>query len=208
MASAQPYMGPVSLGHSKYASPHVRKLALAASINPSSSLAAPPETAIATKEQIAASGIGLPVAQNAAEHHADAHSGSHVVSIPAQYNADAQLAISQGNALKDKVAKHASKFTRTISTTVTNTRRLLELIREASPDANPTVDALWKELEELYAAANEAKDALPAFLEKQRDNMSLYHSSMVNEAIKDTQDELNIQHKKVSNGRLFGSMRH
>jgi hypothetical protein len=36
----------------------------------------------------------------------------------------------------------------------------------------------------------------------------LYHSSMVNEAIKDTQDELNIQHKKVSNGRLFGSMRH
>jgi hypothetical protein len=187
MASTQSYNGPISLGYSKYASPQLGKPALAASITPSSSLPSPPtaDTAIATKEQIAAS-----------------NTGSHVAPNLAQNNADAQLAISQGNALKDQVAKHAKKFSRTVSTTVSNTRRLLELIREASPDAtNPTVDALWNELEELFAAANEAKEALPAFLEKQRDNMSLYHSSMVNEAIKDTQEELKIQHKKVSTCR-------
>jgi DNA repair exonuclease SbcCD ATPase subunit len=160
---------------------------LAASITPSSSLPSLPtaDTAIATKKQIAAS-----------------NTSSHVALNLAQNNADAQLAISQGNALKDQVAKHAKKFSTTVSTTVSNTRRLLELVREASPDAtNPTVDALWNELEELFAAANEAKEALPVFLEKQRDNMSLYHSSMVNEAIKDTQEELKIQHKKVSTCR-------
>lgn len=40
--------------------------------------------------------------------------------------------------------------------------------------------------------------ALPTFLEKQKDNMSLYHTSMVNEAFQETQDELNTQHKKVN----------
>lgn len=179
MASAQSYSGPISLGHSKYADPLRRKAALAAS----ASVAAVPtaDTAMATKEQIAALKTG------------------HVALDVAHHNADAQLAISQGNVLKEEVAKHAKKFSRTVSTTVTNTRRLLELIREALPDANTsTLNDLWDELEQLFAAANEAKEALPAFLEKQRDNMSLYHSSMVNEAIKDTQDELNIQHKKVS----------
>ncbi|RII16447.1 hypothetical protein CUC08_Gglean002885 [Alternaria sp. MG1] len=179
MASAQSYSGPISLGHSKYADPLRRKAALAAS----ASVAAVPtaDTAMATKEQIAALKTG------------------HVALDVAHHNADAQLAISQGNVLKEEVAKHAKKISRTVSTTVTNTRRLLELIREALPDANTsTLNDLWDELEQLFAAANEAKEALPAFLEKQRDNMSLYHSSMVNEAIKDTQDELNIQHKKVN----------
>ncbi|CAI9625115.1 hypothetical protein GT037_007437 [Alternaria burnsii] len=179
MASAQSYSGPISLGHSKYADPLRRKAALAAS----ASVAAVPtaDTAMATKEQIAALKTG------------------HVALDVAHHNADAQLAISQGNVLKEEVAKHVKKFSRTVSSTVTNTRRLLELIREALPDANTsTLNGLWDELEQLFAAANEAKEALPVFLEKQRDNMSLYHSSMVNEAIKDTQDELNIQHKKVN----------
>ena len=179
MASTQSYSGPLSLGHSKYADPQRRKAALAASASVAAVVTA--DTAMATKEQIAALKTG------------------HAALNVAQHNADAQLAISQGNALKEEVAKHAKKISRTVSSTVTNTRRLLELIREASPDAtNPTIDDLWDELEQLFAAANEAKEALPEFLEKQRDNMSLYHSSMVNEAIKDTQDELNIQHKKVS----------
>ncbi|KAI4623462.1 hypothetical protein J4E80_003272 [Alternaria sp. BMP 0032] len=203
MASAKPYMGPVSLGYSKYAAPHLKKAALATSINPSASIAAAPPTVdsvIATKEQITTPNTSnSDVALKDAHHNADADSGAHVVLNTAQNNPDAQLAISQGNALKEQVAKHAKKFTRTVSTTVTNTRRLLELIRAESPDAtNPTVEALWNELEALFAAANDAKEKLPVFLEKQRDNMSLYHSSMVNEAIKDSQDELNTQHKKVN----------
>ncbi|KAL1798325.1 hypothetical protein ACET3X_002362 [Alternaria dauci] len=181
MASAQSYSGPVSLGYSMYADPIQRKAALAASA--SASVAAVPnaDTAMATKEQIAALKTG-PVALDVAQH-----------------NADAQLAIFQGNVLKEEVAKHSKKFSRTVSNTITNTRRLLELIREASPEANNSITTqLWDELEQLFAAASEAKEALPVFLEKQRNNMSLYHSSLVNEAIKDTQDELNIQHKKIN----------
>ena len=40
--------------------------------------------------------------------------------------------------------------------------------------------------------------ALPQFMEQQKDNMSLYHSSVVNEVIRDSQEELNLQHKKVN----------
>lgn len=35
-------------------------------------------------------------------------------------------------------------------------------------------------------------------MERQRDHMSLYHSSMMNETIRETQQELNLQHKKVN----------
>lgn len=174
MASSQSYSGPTSLGYSRYASPQQKKASLFTS----------PKTdnAIATKEQITASSVNPCVALDTAEH-----------------NADAQLAIANGNALKDEVDKHGTIFSRTISSSVTSTRRLLELIRESAPDAtNATVDKLWNELEELFAAANDAKATLPAFLEKQRNNMSLYHTSMMNETIRDTQDELNTQHKKVN----------
>lgn len=95
--------------------------------------------------------------------------------------------------------KHTARFATVVSTTATNTRRLLHLVREASPEAtNATIDALWKELEDLYAALNDAKAALPVFLEKQRNSLSLYHTSMMNQMIQDTQNELEIQHKKVS----------
>jgi chromosome segregation ATPase len=57
---------------------------------------------------------------------------------------------------------------------------------------------MWGELEKLHNAALEAKAALPTFLETQKGNMSLYHTSMVNEAYQDSQEELNAQHKKVN----------
>jgi hypothetical protein len=136
----------------------------------------------ATSEQIAALGVNLPNALG-----------------EDQQNSHVQLAVAHGNALKEDVDKHAARFSTVVSSTITNTRRLLDLIREASSNATKsTVEALWRELEELYAALNDTKAALPTFLEKQRNNMSLYHNAMMNQMIKETQDELNIQHKKVS----------
>jgi chromosome segregation ATPase len=60
------------------------------------------------------------------------------------------------------------------------------------------VEGMWDELEKLQNAALEAKAALPTLLEKQKGNMSLYHTSIVNQAFQDTQEELNTQHKKVN----------
>jgi exonuclease VII large subunit len=108
----------------------------------------------------------------------------------------AELAVEQGAALKKEVEQHTAKFSRAVSSAVENTRQLLNLLHEATPGAEE-VDNLWQELEQLFNAANEAKAALPEFMEKQRDNMSLYHSSMMNETIRETQQELNLQHKKV-----------
>ncbi|KAF1946024.1 hypothetical protein EJ02DRAFT_368470 [Clathrospora elynae] len=182
---AQPYLGPTALTYSKYASSHQRKAAMAAA---SSSLvtvtaAGLPDNVIATKQQIAATNTGDRFALDMAQH-----------------NADSQLAIAQGNALKAEVDKHGAKLARTVSSVVNNTRQLLQAIRESLPKDGTdltAVDNLWTELEQLFAAASDAKAALPAFLERQRNNMSLYHSSMMNETMRDTQDELNIQHKKV-----------
>ncbi|EUC31628.1 hypothetical protein COCCADRAFT_6510 [Bipolaris zeicola 26-R-13] len=116
-----------------------------------------------------------------------------------QNNSAVQLAMAHGNSLYDEVNQHAVKLSTVISSTIANTRRLLNLIREASPDtSNATVEALWDELEKLYTAMNDAKAALPTFLDKQRNNISLYHTAMMNQMIQDTQHELNIQHKKVN----------
>lgn len=109
----------------------------------------------------------------------------------------AELAVEQGAALKKEVEQHTAKFSRAVSSAVENTRQLLNLLREATPGAKE-VDHLWHELENLFEAASETKAALPEFMQKQRDNMSLYHSSMMNETIRETQQELNLQHKKVN----------
>jgi chromosome segregation ATPase len=170
----QTYGGPTALAFSKYASPSRSRAPLSTVPAIVSSSTAPPDNTIATREQIAAS-----------------HDGSAVDA--ATQNPDAQLAAAQGVALKEEVDKHAAKFSRTVSS---------ELIREAVQKEDPstlkTFDNLWAELEQLFAAAKNAKDALPNFLEKQRNNMALYHSSMMNETFRESQDELDLQHKKVS----------
>ena len=89
---------------------------------------------------------------------------------------------------------------------LTDFLQLLDLLRDSIRKENPasaeadlkTVDGMWTELQRLIEAAQEAKTALPTFLDKQKGNMSLYHASVVNEAFQDTQDELNAQHKKVN----------
>lgn len=183
MAPTQPYIGPKALGASKHA-PQPKKPSIWDKLAGTSTVVASPaaENVIATKEQIAAS-----------------NANSQVAGDNAHYNPDMELAIAQSDALNKEVEKHAAKLSVIVSDKVVNTRRLLELIREACPEAtNATIDALWVELEDLFAAANDSKAALPEFLEKQRDNLGLYHASMMNETIQERQDELNIAHKKVS----------
>lgn len=168
------YVGPRALGLSKYASPAARKdqLAVASTIPPT---ALPNhDTTIATKEQLAVTDAAFETTSPAAA-----------------------LAVEQSVALKKEEEQHTAKFSKAVGNAVTNTRQLLSLLREATPGAN-AVDHLWRELEHLFEAANEAKLALPRLMEQQRDNMSLYHSSMMNETIRETQQELNLQHKKVN----------
>jgi len=175
--SPEPYGGPKALGYSKYANPQLRQAVLTFPPAVSSTHNAPDKNTIATKEQIAAS--------------------RDESALDMARNSDAELAIAQGNALKEEVDKHAAKFSRTVSSAVANTRQLLEAIREAlkkdDEAALKTVEDLWTELELLFAAANGAKDALPEFLEKQRNNMALYHGSVMNETYRESQQELNMQ---------------
>ncbi|KAH5154796.1 hypothetical protein HBI25_096140 [Parastagonospora nodorum] len=184
MVPQNAYGGPTALAYSKYASPSAKRAQPASfPAAVSSTKSAPANDTIATREQIAAS-----------------HDESAI--DVANHNSDAQLAIAQGNALKEEVERHAAKFSRTVSAAVTNTRQLLELIREAvqkeDPNALKSVDDLWTELEQLFEAAQGTKEALPNFLEKQRNNMALYHASVMNETYRDSQDELKMQHKKVN----------
>ena len=178
MAPGQ-YQGPTLLASSKYATPAMKAAAALATASAASS----PIAAVARRDN------------------------NNVIATQ-EHNADAQLAIGLGHDTRAEVEKHTAKLSRTLSSTVANTHRLLELIRESMPAAiDSPVDKLWTELEQLFAAANDAKAALPAFLEKQRNNMSLYNSSMMNDIVRDTQQELNIAHKKVSDpGVLPGSM--
>jgi DNA repair exonuclease SbcCD ATPase subunit len=176
MASSS-YAGPVSLGFSKYASPAQRKAQLTAASAASAATlptSPPPATTIATRQQIA-----------------DSEAAPGLTPPPAE------LAVELGTSLKKQVEDHTKKMSRTVSNAVTNTHQLLTLLRESTPGSE-AVDGLWKELQQLFEAINDTNAALPSFMEKQRDSMSLYHSSMMNETIRETQDELNLQHKKVN----------
>lgn len=174
VAMAPAYEGPKTLGFSKYASPSLRKAQLEVASAISTTAPSTPDTTIATKEQLA-------IMEAASEETPPA----------------AELAVEQGAVLRKEVEQHTAKFSRAVSSAIDNTRQLLSLLREATPSAKE-VDHLWQELEQLFEAAAEAKSALPEFMEKQRNNMSLYHSSMMNETIRETQQELNLQHKKIS----------
>jgi hypothetical protein len=179
-SSLSPYRGPVALGASRYAIPKLFGSSPAASASAKNNL-------LATKEQIAAT--------------AKANASSATDMAP--YNADAELAKAQHAALKKEVDQHAASFHKSVSTAMVSTRQILHLIRDAvkkesGEAALGPVEQMWEELEALFAAANDAEAALPKFMEKQKENMSLYHSSMMNETIKDTQEELNLQHKKVN----------
>ena len=178
------YRGAISLAGSKYASPQRRAQFEAFPLAVSSPAA--DNGTIATKEQIAAS------------------NGSTSTDL-ASYNSDAQLAMAQNEALKEQVDKHSASFVKSVSSAVNNTRHLLTLVRESikkdsltAASELATVDDIWKELEQLFEAAKEAKNALPTFLEKQKDNMSLYHNSVINETMRESQAELDLQHKKVN----------
>jgi chromosome segregation ATPase len=179
MTPPQPYSGPTSLGYSKHATQR------RTSLRPLPSLIAGTAAlnTIATKEQIAATHIESATKMD-------------------PQTSDVELAYAEGLALKNDIEQHAAQLSRTVSTTVTNTRRILELIREAlqkdDETSLKTVDDLWAELEQLFEAAIGAKDALPGFLEKQRNNMALYHSAVMNETYREAQEELNMQHKKVN----------
>jgi hypothetical protein len=182
--SSKGYGGATLLGHSKYAAvpPHMRRAQLTVPPAVSSSPSRPATNTIATREQIAAT-----IDESA---------------VTVTGGSGAELAVAQGNALKEEVDKHAASFSRKVSSAVSSTRQLLELIRAALKEddatALKTVDDLWTELEQLFEAANGAKDALPDFLEKQRNNMALYHCSVMNETYRESQEELNMQHKKVN----------
>lgn len=171
--SSPDYDGPKALGFSRYAGPSQRQAQLAAASAVPITAISIPDTTIATKQQIAAD------------------------SAPEMTPPAAELAVQQGTALKKQVEEHTLQFSRAVSSAVTNTRQLLTLLRETTPGSE-ALDNLWGELEQLFEAVKNAEAALPEFMEKQRDNMSLYHSSMMNETIRETQDELNLQHKKVN----------
>lgn len=178
--ASQAYGGPTSLAYSRFASPGARKAQLATVPAAVSSTPATPSSTIATREQIASS-------------------NSDVVD-PFTENGGAQLAAARGKALKEEVEKYAAKLSNTVSSAVTNTRQLLQLVREAvskeDSAALKNVDELWDELELLFEATEGSKAALAQFLEKQRNNMALYHSSIVNETYRETQDQLDIERKK------------
>ena len=184
MVPAPSYSGPHALGFSRYASPSPARVApvpsLAAVTSPTPAAAG---SVIATKQQIAAT-----------NNHADLGTAS---SSPS-----AELAVARGNALKVEVDEHTAKFSRNVSNAMANTHRLLHLIHESMQKENVKdvhiLDELLAELDQLFAAIHDNKAAMPAFLEKQRNNMSLYHASMMNEIMRETQEELNIQHKKVN----------
>lgn len=170
------YTGANALGLSRYASPQ-HSVASEASLPAIASH----DSIVATTEQIAT-----------ACHTND--------NGKAPCNTAAKLTIAKEYALKPEVDSHVARLSSTVSTTVANTRKLLTLVRASLQKDSVTdtkaIDGLWAELEQLVEAASDVKAAMPVSLGKQGNHMSLYHSSMPDETIRDPQ-EVDIQPKKI-----------
>jgi hypothetical protein len=169
------YTGPVALGASKYAIPGWAKSPSLAPAQPLHAL--------------------VPNGKPSQDQQQPAQQSASV-------NPDAELAIAQGAQLKEDVLKYSSSFANSVSSAITNTHRLLALLRVSAQTAGNAadkelLDGLWKELERLFAAAKDAQAQLPQFLEKQNQNARLYHGAMAQEAMKNVDAELAEQHHKV-----------
>ncbi|KAJ4305624.1 hypothetical protein N0V90_001155 [Kalmusia sp. IMI 367209] len=184
MAPPEPYHGPISMAGSRYAPAH-RKAEVAAILAAKPELKAQMEAknTLATREQIAAA--------DKADHF---------------QNVGVQLAQAQSEALDEEIKQHTITVAHSVSTTVVNSRQIVTLIREAIKKESPgsaeaslkAVNDLWEQLEKLAATTYEAKNALPRYLEKQKENISLIAVSKVQQAYLETQQELDQQHKKVN----------
>ncbi|KAJ4376139.1 hypothetical protein N0V83_001420 [Neocucurbitaria cava] len=219
MAPGQTYTGPTALAHSKHATRAARIAAPAASPSATASAAKVAGNrvngnTVATDNTVAnhntVANDNTIVNDNTVAKDNNTANGNPVAIMQEiatltnnpVLNADAELAMAQNNALKGELDRHAAKVSRTLSSAKTHTGQLLELIHHWMHKENAaelkTVNHLGLELEKLFAVANEVNVALPEFLEKQKNNMSLYHASMMNEMIRETHDELKLQHKKVN----------
>jgi hypothetical protein len=119
-------------------------------------------------------------------------------------NPDAELAIAQGKLLKEEVLSQSSSFSKAVSSAVTNTHRLVSLLRESvkggdssSAAEKKLLDDLWTELDRLFRVSKDAQAAWPKLMEKQNENARLYHGSMAHAAMKENELDLQIQHRKV-----------
>ncbi|KAF2181913.1 hypothetical protein K469DRAFT_637231 [Zopfia rhizophila CBS 207.26] len=122
-----------------------------------------------------------------------------------QYSGASQLAITQDENMQREVSMHVANFDKSVSSAVTNTRKLLNLIRDSvkkegseAESELATVDHFWAELERLFQLANGAKAALPKFMDRQKENMKLFHNAEMNNMMYAMQGELNVQHNKVN----------
>ncbi|KAF1972501.1 hypothetical protein BU23DRAFT_599585 [Bimuria novae-zelandiae CBS 107.79] len=186
MAPGQPYHGPINMSESRFAAPHTRRQAKSLSAsNPDIKSQKDAERTIATREQIDAA------AAKAAER--------------AQSDG-LELAQAQTMAIQEEVAQHTSEVERTISKMNSTIRQNLVLIREAIEKECPEtaaaslqiVDTLWNDLEKLFAAARDAKEATPRFLKKQKQNIGLIVATKVLEVHEDVQQEMNCKDKKFN----------
>lgn len=168
------YEGPKALGFSRYANTAQKPSQPATVLTSATGAFVSGDSAVATKQQIATLDIARETSSPAAE-----------------------LAVERGASLKREVEDHTVKLSRAVSNAVLNTRQLLSLLRQSTPHSE-LVDNLWHELERVFQTVDGSKAAITDFMEKQRNNMSLYHSSIVNETIRETQAELDLQHKKIN----------
>jgi chromosome segregation ATPase len=69
--------------------------------------------------------------------------------------------------------------------------------KESSASSLDALNTLWQELEQIYSVLQDAKEALPAFVDKQKENLELFTNVMVTEASQASREQLMAQHKKL-----------
>ncbi|CAI6332411.1 unnamed protein product [Periconia digitata] len=190
MVPHQPFRGSIAMGASKYAPPQRKK-------EHAAFLAASASAISASAISDAASTAGLDMSLTVRQEQPPA-------ATETKLNPGLQVAMEQGMALKQEVDEHTAKLSKSTSTAAA-TRQILMALHDALKSEDPAaaagklqvVETLWFELEKLYTSIQEARSALPGFIEKQNHAASLIIGTVANSAFRGVHDELKVQHQKV-----------
>ncbi|KAF1962244.1 hypothetical protein CC80DRAFT_487752 [Byssothecium circinans] len=154
--------------------------------------------------------------QDVAADSAIAHNGKSdkPVATPEQTDADliaasetfpsaVQLGLENDIALTKDVKVHVGKLDHSANI-IKNIRSVLSLLCETIKKEGPmgaaeldAIQSLWQDLDQLYHTIQGAQAALPALVEKQKDNLDLIVNSLVTESRQDSQAQVNTQHKQL-----------
>ena len=129
---------------------------------------------------------------------------SHKVELTICENGGTQLALAQGEKLSGIITEYNTKFEKSLSASIGSLRALIESLRDTVKKTSgsdekgiETINRLREELDRLFLLTTDMKQAVPKFIDQQKQNYVLYYQTALHSSIRQSYAEINMQKEKI-----------